>query len=276
MFEPYYDSYAACIAMAGARPVPVHAAAARLPARRRRAARRGRRRGRRLLLLNSPHNPTGKVFDAGRARRRRRRWRRARPARGHRRGLRAPRRSTAPRTSRSPRCPGCASARSRSRRAARRSHAPAGRSAGCAAPPRWSPPSRTAKQFLTYVNGGAVPAGHRGRARPARRVLRGARRRPAAPSATSCAPGWPTPGSTVFRAAGHLLRDRRHPPAAARRRRHGVLPGAAGAVRRRRRPERGLLRRPGGGAPPRPVRFCKRPEVLDEAVARLARLGGSA
>jgi N-succinyldiaminopimelate aminotransferase len=61
-FEPYYDSYAACISMAGGRRVPVlleppdyHFDADRL-----RAAVTDRTR---LLLLNSPHNPTGKVFD---------------------------------------------------------------------------------------------------------------------------------------------------------------------------------------------------------------------
>jgi N-succinyldiaminopimelate aminotransferase len=63
-FEPYYDSYAACIALAGAtrRPValrpgpdgryafdPDALAAAFSPRTR-------------LVLLNSPHNPTGKVF----------------------------------------------------------------------------------------------------------------------------------------------------------------------------------------------------------------------
>ena len=63
MFEPSYDSYAACASMAGAVPrlVRLHppdwrfdpdelaAAAARPKAR--------------LLLLNTPHNPTGKVFS---------------------------------------------------------------------------------------------------------------------------------------------------------------------------------------------------------------------
>jgi len=61
-FEPYYDSYAASIAMAGARRRvvtlnapdysfdPADLAAAFTPATR-------------LLLLNSPHNPTGKVFS---------------------------------------------------------------------------------------------------------------------------------------------------------------------------------------------------------------------
>ena len=62
MFEPFYDSYAACTALAGARAklVPLHPpdwsfdpaelAAAVTPATR-------------LVLFNSPHNPTGKVFD---------------------------------------------------------------------------------------------------------------------------------------------------------------------------------------------------------------------
>jgi N-succinyldiaminopimelate aminotransferase len=60
-FEPYYDSYAACIALAGARRVPVtlrppdyaidpEALAAAFSSRTR------------LVLVNSPHNPTGKVF----------------------------------------------------------------------------------------------------------------------------------------------------------------------------------------------------------------------
>src|SRR4029079_482462 len=61
-FEPYYDSYAACIAMAGATrrvvtlPPPDYgldpdALAAAFSPRTR------------AILLNSPHNPTGKVFS---------------------------------------------------------------------------------------------------------------------------------------------------------------------------------------------------------------------
>src|ERR1700722_303554 len=60
-FEPYYDSYAACITMAGGVRVPVTlrapdfrpdlaALAAAITARTR------------LILLNTPHNPTGAVF----------------------------------------------------------------------------------------------------------------------------------------------------------------------------------------------------------------------
>ena len=61
-FEPYYDSYAACIALAGAQRrvvqlrTPDYAFDADTLAR----AITPRTR---LLLLNSPHNPTGKVFS---------------------------------------------------------------------------------------------------------------------------------------------------------------------------------------------------------------------
>jgi N-succinyldiaminopimelate aminotransferase len=60
-FEPYYDSYGACIAMAGAQRVPVTLRAPdfALDLDRLRAAITPRTR---LLLLNTPHNPTGKVF----------------------------------------------------------------------------------------------------------------------------------------------------------------------------------------------------------------------
>ncbi|GAA5056954.1 hypothetical protein GCM10023336_30280 [Streptomyces similanensis] len=61
--EPYYDSYAACIAMAGGRRVPVtlrpHEGAFRLDLDELRAAVTDRTR---LLLLNTPHNPTGTVL----------------------------------------------------------------------------------------------------------------------------------------------------------------------------------------------------------------------
>ena len=63
-FEPYYDSYAACVALAGGVRVPV---TLRPPAFRPdldalRAAITPRTR---LILLNSPHNPTGSVFTRG-------------------------------------------------------------------------------------------------------------------------------------------------------------------------------------------------------------------
>ncbi|MET0145934.1 MAG: pyridoxal phosphate-dependent aminotransferase [Ilumatobacteraceae bacterium] len=69
VFEPMYDSYQACIALAGARAVPVllrpEASAGgetryRFDPAELRAAIGPRTR---LILLNTPHNPTGKVFD---------------------------------------------------------------------------------------------------------------------------------------------------------------------------------------------------------------------
>jgi N-succinyldiaminopimelate aminotransferase len=60
--EPYYDSYAACIAMAGGRRVPVTLRAPdfRLDLDELRAAVTPRTK---VLLINSPHNPTGTVLD---------------------------------------------------------------------------------------------------------------------------------------------------------------------------------------------------------------------
>jgi len=62
MFEPYYDSYAACIAMAGAtrRVVTLRTPDYAFDPDELRAAISPRTK---LILLNSPHNPTGKVFD---------------------------------------------------------------------------------------------------------------------------------------------------------------------------------------------------------------------
>jgi N-succinyldiaminopimelate aminotransferase len=61
VLEPYYDSYAACIALAGAkrRPVTLRPPEFALDADALRAAIGPRAR---LLLLNSPHNPTGRVL----------------------------------------------------------------------------------------------------------------------------------------------------------------------------------------------------------------------
>jgi N-succinyldiaminopimelate aminotransferase len=63
-FEPYYDSYAACIAMAGAerRVVTLHPPQYSFDADALHAAITPRTK---LILLNSPHNPTGKVFVRG-------------------------------------------------------------------------------------------------------------------------------------------------------------------------------------------------------------------
>jgi N-succinyldiaminopimelate aminotransferase len=66
VFEPYYDSYPACIALAGARrrTVTLRHSGDRwaFDAEELRHAISPRTR---LILLNTPHNPTGKVFDGG-------------------------------------------------------------------------------------------------------------------------------------------------------------------------------------------------------------------
>jgi|SRR5579859_1107623 len=63
VLEPYYDSYAACIGFAGAtrRPVTLRPPAFALEEDELRAAIGPRAR---VLLLNSPHNPTGRVLTA--------------------------------------------------------------------------------------------------------------------------------------------------------------------------------------------------------------------
>lgn len=62
MFDPAYDSYAACVAMAGARRrvVTLRAPDWGFDASELEAAITPQTR---VILLNSPHNPTGKVFD---------------------------------------------------------------------------------------------------------------------------------------------------------------------------------------------------------------------
>ncbi|GAA5157660.1 pyridoxal phosphate-dependent aminotransferase [Ornithinimicrobium tianjinense] len=62
MVEPYYDSYAACVAMAGGvrRTVPLSFPELSLDVEALRASVTDRTR---VILINSPHNPTGKVFD---------------------------------------------------------------------------------------------------------------------------------------------------------------------------------------------------------------------
>ena len=64
MFEPMYDSYQACVALAGAvsRPVTLRPPAYAFdPGELRRAITPKTK----LLLVNTPHNPTGKVLDRG-------------------------------------------------------------------------------------------------------------------------------------------------------------------------------------------------------------------
>jgi N-succinyldiaminopimelate aminotransferase len=66
LLEPYYDSYSACIAFAGAtrRPVTLRPPEFALEADALGAAIRGGRGQVRMLLINTPHNPTGRVLSA--------------------------------------------------------------------------------------------------------------------------------------------------------------------------------------------------------------------
>ncbi len=62
IFEPYYDSYKPCIEMCGARAVVLTLAAPGFALDRQALARAITPRTR-AILINTPHNPTGKVFD---------------------------------------------------------------------------------------------------------------------------------------------------------------------------------------------------------------------
>jgi N-succinyldiaminopimelate aminotransferase len=64
VFEPFYDSYAACIAFAGARRIPVTMRPPEfaLDVAALRAAVEGAGGRARVLLLNTPHNPSGRVL----------------------------------------------------------------------------------------------------------------------------------------------------------------------------------------------------------------------
>jgi N-succinyldiaminopimelate aminotransferase len=66
VLEPYYDSYAACIAFAGARrrPVTLRAPDFALDLDELRATAAATHGRARVLLLNTPHNPTGRVLSA--------------------------------------------------------------------------------------------------------------------------------------------------------------------------------------------------------------------
>ena len=109
-FDPTYDSYGAAAKMTGARlvPVPLHPPEWTFDADELAAAVTPKTRA---ILVNTPHNPTGRVLDRAELQVDRRPVHRARPDRDHRRGLRAPRLRRAASTSRWPRCPGWPSAR---------------------------------------------------------------------------------------------------------------------------------------------------------------------
>ena len=114
---------------------------------------------------------------------------------------------------------------------------------------------RTAKQFLTYVNGAPF--------QPAVAVGLGlddayfaGLRDGLRPSATCCATGLEAAGFAVHPAGRHLLRHRRHPPAG-RRRRPRVLPVAARALRRGRRAQPVFYEDPEPGPAPGALRLLQ-------------------
>ena len=126
---------------------------------------------------------------------------------------------------------------------------------------------RTAKQFLTYVNGAPVPAGGGGRPRAAATTYFDDLATGCGRGATCCAPGWPRPASTVHPPAGTYFVTVDIAPLGEE---DGVafcraLPERCGVVGR---PELGVLRRPRARAGTL-VRFafCKR--------TRGARRGGT-
>ena len=214
-FEPYYDSYAAGIALAGAerrvvtlRPpdyaVDPDALAAAFGPRTR------------LILLNSPHNPTGKVFSPRRARADRRAVPGPRRARRHRRGLRAPRlRRRAAHPAAHAARHGRAHADA-SRRPARRSPSRAGRSAGPSARGRSSRATQTAKQFLTFVSGAPFQHAIAYALGLPDDFYEGFRAGLQAKRDRLCA-GLEAAGLTVLPPGGDLLRHHRHPRRWARR-----------------------------------------------------------
>ena len=152
----------------------------------------------RLVLVNTPHNPTGAVFTARAAHARSARWppsttRWSSPTR-----CTSTWSSTGASTSRWRRCPGMAE-RTLTISSAGKTFSVTGWKVGWVHGPRELVAAvRAAKQFLTYVVGRAVPARDRHRAGPARRLLR-------------------RPGRATCQRKRDLLADR-----AARRRVHGV------------------------------------------------------
>ena len=257
-FEPYYDSYAASIALAGAvrRPVTLRPGP---------DGRYGFDEGElraafgprtRLVLLNTPHNPTGKVFTA----------RRARADRGLCQehdvyavtdevyehlvftDAAAPHIPLAT-------LPGM---RDRTLRisSAGKTFSCTGWKIGWATGPAALVSAATrVKQFLTFVNGAPL--------QPAVAVALGlpdayftgfrdglqSRRDRLVAGLTDAGFG----GAAV---RGHLLRDRRHHPAGRHGRRR-LLPRAARALRRGGGADPGLLRPPGRGPAPDPVRLLQ-------------------
>ena len=222
----------------------------------------------RLLLLNSPHNPTGKVFSRAELEAV------AATAAWSTISSRSPTRSTSTwcstaSTSRSRRCPACASARV-TISSGGKTFSFTGWKIGWVCAPAGARRRGTHGQAVPHLRERrAVPARDRGRPRgcPTRYFarlaadLRDKRDR-------LCA-GLADAGLAVLPSARHVLRHRRH-PAARRARRPRVLPRRcpSGAAWSRCRTSCSTTTAT-AGLPLVRFAFCKRLEVIDEAVARL-------
>ena len=286
LFEPFYDSYRASVAMAGARErvVTLHDRPDGRTGRTDRTDRDGFVYDpaaleaaigpkTRLILLNTPHNPTGKVFSRAELEHIAGALPAPRPDPGERRGLRAPGLRGRP----------PAAGRPAGHARAHRDHL-VGRQdlqphrledrldlrAGAADP---RPPGGPPVHHLLQRH--AAPAGGRRGSRRRRRLLRRAPRR--LPGAARAPVQRPRGGR--FRgpaAGGHLLRPGRHPPPRLRRRRR-LLPYAArkrSASPRCRRPRSTSVARPAATWSASPS--ARAESVLDEAVRRLRGLAAGA
>ena len=259
VFEPMYDSYQPCIALAGARTVPVllrpdadrqyHFDPADL-----RAAVTPRTR---LIILNTPHNPTGKVFDAEEL------ALVAEVAIEHDlvvvtdevyEHLVFPGATHVPIAT----LPGMAE-RTLTISSGGKTFNTTGWKIGWACGPAPLVSAASCREAVLDVRQRrTVPAGDRRRARPRRRLLRCAGRR----SDGQTRPSRRRTGGRRLHdvpTGGDVLHDRRHPSHRPGRRRHGVLPCAARALRRRGRAGRGALRPSGARPSPRPLRLLQAP-----------------
>ena len=228
-----------------------------LPPRPRRAARRGHRPRTRLLLLNTPHNPTGKVLTRDELAADRRAGRRARPRWSSPTRSTSTWSSTAPSTSRWRRFPGMRE-RTVTISSAGKTFSFTGWKVGwvTARRRRWSTAVRSAKQFLTYVAPGPFQHAVAEALALPDSYFDGAPRGPARPSATCWPTGSRTPASRCSGPPGTYFITTDIRPLGEKRRLR-VLPRAAGAVRRGGRPERGVLRRREAGAPLRALRVLQ-------------------
>ena len=271
IFEPFYENYGPDAILAGAKPVfvPLERPHWTLDPDRLREAFTKRTKA---IIVNTPHNPTGRVFTRDEMSIDRRAVHQARRLGDHGRDLRAhPLRGRAPRASR--RGPACASARSRSPDSRRRSAAPAGGSATRSRRQRRRRAIRKVHDFLTV--GAPAPLQAAGAVGMAvrRRLLQPPRARLPRASRRCCASAAEA-GFKFSAARRRVLRARRFLGAE----RHGrrVVREVDGAGDRRRdgaglellltteRCGKSLIR----------FAFCKKYETLKRAADRLADCAG--